>query len=100
MKISCENANPMIRSISILLAVVAWTLTIVLVYNLLDGTFESGRTCQTDCVQTLYGAAILIALGGTLFSFLTRSKGGCIGLLPSAILVAMFVATMFIGTFL
>ena len=46
-----------------LLALIGWTLTVVLVVNLMGGVFDS-RSCQTECFQALYWSALATALAG------------------------------------
>ncbi len=54
--------------------VIAWGLTIALVSQILGGTFESGRSCQTTCVSVMYYGSIALALIGSALSFMQARK--------------------------
>ena len=86
------------------LAIAGWGLTIALVYQLLSGTFADGRSCQTACVQTIYWSAFVTTVAGLAAAIATRDKSAPLFNTPSsaalAVLLAIFAATMFIGTFL
>lgn len=53
---------------------IAWGLTIALVAQILGGTFESGRSCQTTCVSVMYYSSIALALIGSALSFMQACK--------------------------
>ncbi len=99
-----NTAGKLGRSLTWAFVIAAWGLTIALVYHLLSGTFESGRSCQTDCVKTIYWSAFIAALAGIAAGFATRKSGGSLSFAIKMgalfLLLAMFAVTMFIGTFL
>ena len=47
--------------ISILLAVIAWGLMIMMGVNLLSGEALADRTCDTSCVQTFFFSSLAVA---------------------------------------
>ena len=92
------------QNLTLAFALVGWILTIILTYHLLSGTFESGRTCQTDCVKTLYWTAFIITVAGLAVAFAARKTAGFWGAIIGTglliLLLAIFVTVMFVGTFL
>ncbi len=86
-------------------ALVAWGLTVVLVSQLLGGTFE-GRSCQSGCVWTLYWIVFaLTAAGCATGVWWALTKDGAKPL-PALIaigamiaLLGIFLTTMAIGVF-
>ena len=84
-------------------AVAGWLLTIVLVAQLLSGTFDA-RACQSDCVFALYWTAFGITVAGLAFAAATWRRrlasiwaGASFAAL--SLLLVTFLATMAIGTF-
>ena len=82
---------------------VAWGITIALVYNMLGGPFEDQRMCQTTCFGMLYWGAIALAVIGTLISLTQVFKSGKtlinIGMsLLGLLLCAKLFGVMVIGT--
>ena len=51
-----------------IIVLIAWGVTIALVYSMLGGPFEDQRMCQTTCFGMLYWGAIALAVIGTLVS--------------------------------
>lgn len=82
----------------ILAAAVSWTLTAVMVSNLLAGTFDT-RSCQTVCVQILAASAVIAAvLGLALGHKAPRHWATVVAVLALAALLVMYAVTFFIGT--
>ena len=84
-------------------AVVGWLLTVVLVMQLLSGTFDA-RACRSDCVFALYWAAFGVTVAGLAFGAVTwREARGCgrarAAFAALALLFVVFVVTMAVGTF-
>ena len=52
---------------------IAWGITIALVYNLLGGPFDN-RMCESTCFGILYWGAVLLAVVGTLVSLMQAIK--------------------------
>ena len=84
-------------------ATVGWLVTVMLVAQLLSGTFDT-RTCQTDCVFALYWAAFGITVAGLAFGAVAWRR--CLDSLWAgaafaalSLLLVIFLATMAIGTF-
>lgn len=85
-----------------IIILIAWTVTIALTSQILGGTFESGRSCQTTCVSVMYYSAIGLALVGSLLSFIHARKpqSGIIiklSFLAGLGLLAILFGVMFIG---
>ena len=87
------------------LVIIAWAMTVYLTMNLLGGTFEeSGRSCQSFCVNMLYWASLAVAAIGvclSLFQVFTTKTGWItkIILLLGLALVMKLVGVMVIGTY-
>ena len=86
-----------------IIILVAWGLTIALTSQLLGGTFESGRSCQTSCVSMMYYGSIALAFIGTGLSFMQARKPGSsiltkLFLLAGLGLIAILIGVMLIGT--
>ena len=84
-------------------AAAGWLLTVVLVAQLLSGTFDT-RACRTDCVFALYWAAFCVTVAGLAFGAVAWRR--CLDSLWAgaafaalALLLVIFLATMAIGTF-
>ncbi len=84
-------------------AVGGWGLAVVLVAQLLSGTFD-GRVCRSGCVLALYWAAFGVTAAGLVFgAAVWREIGGgaaaraAMGAL--ALLMAVFAVTMAVGVF-
>ena len=92
------------KTIVPVLAGVAWLLAMVLVTQLLGGTFDM-RSCTTGCMQVLYWTAFAVAIAGLGISgWLIKGGARDLVLIVSAaallLLVLKFLTLMFIGTFL
>jgi predicted membrane channel-forming protein YqfA (hemolysin III family) len=86
-----------------IIILVAWALTIALTSQLLGGTFESGRSCQTSCVSMMYYGSIALAIIGTVLSFMQvrQPRSSLISklfLLAGLGLIGILVGVMLIGT--
>ena len=83
------------------LALIGWSLTVVLVMQLLGGTFDT-RSCTTTCVQIIYYSAVLVAttgfIGGVIVSY-QRNLPSIIGTIALGVLLLIFLTTMVIGHF-
>ena len=84
------------------LVILGWGVTAFLVYSLLSGPFD-GRMCETTCFSMLYWAALVLAVLGTILSFIQSIKPGSgvfskIALLLSLLLSAKLIGVMVIGT--
>ena len=84
-------------------AAVGWLLTVVLVAQLLSGTFDT-RACQSGCVFALYWSAFGVVAAGLAFGAAAWRRclvsiwaGASFGAL--SLLLVIFLATMAIGTF-
>ena len=85
------------------IVLIAWGVTIALVYNLLGGPFEEQRMCTTTCFTMLYWGAIVLAVIGTLISLVQAVKSSQtlinIGaFLLGLLLCAKLFGVMVIGT--
>ena len=90
-------------TISVLSALISWTLAIFLGIQLLSGTFD-GRSCQTSCVNIVFWVSFAIAAIGLIFSFggISIGKSNLIktlSLFSLVGLVGIYVTTMLIGNF-
>ena len=84
------------------LVILGWGVTAFLVYSLLSGPFD-GRMCESTCFSMLYWAALVLAVLGTILSFIQSIKPNSgvfskIALLLSLILSAKLIGVMVIGT--
>ncbi|WP_201246634.1 hypothetical protein [Halochromatium salexigens] len=52
--------------LALLLMILGWVLTLLTGITLLSGPYEEGRTCQTECVQTMFFSG----LGATVVALL------------------------------
>ena len=90
------------KLLSLFSAVIAWLLAVVLVMQLLSGTFEV-RTCQTACVQNIYWASLGLCILGLIvgWGFIKKPRPCSIILANTALLVLLviYLVTMGIGTF-
>ncbi len=82
---------------TVLAALISWTLTIVLVVNMLGGPFAQ-RTCQTHCIQILAIASFLTACAGTLlWPRRPQHPLTTLCLLSMLGLIVIYLTTFFIG---
>ena len=85
------------------LAGIGWLLTVILVMQLLSGTFDT-RSCTTACFQILYWSAFAVtAVGlvvGTVVARRSIDVKTLVSLAALAVLMLIYLAMMFIGTFL
>ncbi len=84
------------------LVIFGWGVTVFLVYNMLSGPFD-GRMCETTCFSMLYWGALVLAVLGTILSFVQSIKPGSgifskIALLLGLLLSAKLIGVMLIGT--
>ncbi len=84
------------------LVVLAWGVTVFLVYSLLSGPFD-GRVCESTCFSMLYWGALVLAVLGTLLSAIQAFKSDSgffskVSLLFGLILIAKLAGVMVIGT--
>ena len=86
--------------LALLLTIAGWVLTGMTGMNLLSGYLED-RTCQTDCVQSLFYAAVVTGFAGLFFSLIGafRSNGGVLRVITlllavplSSIFVVLYIA--------
>jgi hypothetical protein len=89
--------------LALLLTISGWVLVSLTGMHLLSGYMES-RSCQTDCVQTLFYAAIALGAVGLLLSFaaLIRPRGrslSVLSLLLALPLCAIFTTLFLIGNY-
>ena len=84
-------------------AAAGWFLTVVLVAQMLSGTFDT-RACRSDCVFALYWAAFCVTAAGLAFGAVAWRR--CLDSLWAgaafaalALLLVIFLATMAIGTY-
>ena len=96
----------MTRIIFPIWALATWGLTVALVSQLLGGTFEQGRACQSDCVWALYWSAFVITVAGCAtgaWQFLKSNDAKpplmFISVGAMFLLLAIFITTMVIGEF-
>ena len=91
-----------IKVLTGLSAIAAWVLAVLLVIQMLSGTFDT-RTCQTVCMQNIYWASFGICVIGLILGWAVIKKPR-----PSSILLAnvllsglflIYLVTMAIGTF-
>ena len=83
------------------LVIFGWGVAAFLVYSLLSGPFD-GRACETLCFNMLYWAALVLAVLGTLLSFVQSIKPDSglfskVSLLFGLILSAKLIGVMVIG---
>ena len=90
------------KILSLLSAVAAWSLAVVLVMQLLSGNFEA-RTCQTDCVQNIYWVSFSLCVLGLIVGlvFIKKPKPSSVMFanIALSVLLLMYLTTMGIGTF-
>ena len=90
------------KLLSLLSAVAAWSLAVVLVMQLLSGNFET-RTCQTECVQNIYWTSLgLCALGLVVgWGFIKKPKPSSVMFanIALSLLLLIYLTVMGIGTF-
>lgn len=97
MNINFRNAVPAVCAVG------GWLLAVVLVAQLLSGTFD-GRVCRSGCVFALYWAAFGVTAAGLAFgAAVWREIGGgaaaraAMGAL--ALLLVVFLVMMAVGVF-
>ena len=81
---------------------IAWGITIALVYNLLGGPFD-GRMCESTCFSVLYWGAVVLAVAGTIVSLMQAIKSdktliNIVAFLLGLLLCAKLFGVMVIGT--
>ncbi len=86
-------------------ALTAWGLTVILVSQLLGGTFEA-RSCQSGCVWVLFWAAFVITAAGCGAGawWLLKKENARAPLVFTSVgalffLLVVFITTMAIGHF-
>jgi hypothetical protein len=90
--------------LGLVLTLGGWILLVATGTNVLSGPFE-GRTCQSDCVQTLFYAAVAVGFSGLIvaaIAALRKQTRGLIAygaLLLALALCAIFAALILIGNF-
>ena len=80
--------------LSLVITIAGWILTGLTGVNLLSGHFDD-RTCQTDCVQTLFFSAVAAGISGLVLSVIAlfRSNGRILSLI--ALLLALSLCSVF-----
>ena len=83
------------------LVIFGWAVAAFLVYSLLSGPFD-GRMCETTCFNMLYWGALVLAVLGTILSFVQSIKPDSgifskISLLFGLLLSAKLIGVMVIG---
>ena len=63
----------MTATLGIVSALAAWTLTVLMTMNLLSGHFET-RTCQTECVQFYFFAAVAAGFAALVTGLVSASS--------------------------
>ncbi len=90
------------NNITIGIVGLAWALTIVLVTQLLSGTFDT-RSCTTACVQSIFVGAIATNILGLVLSGIQLKQSPNLAskwcFWACAALLAIFLTTMIVGTF-
>ena len=90
------------KLLSLISAIIAWVLAIVLVTQMLSGTFET-RTCHTACVQSIYWTSLVFCIFGLIIGFgVIKKPRPCSIILANlalATLLGIYLVTMGIGTF-
>ena len=84
------------------IVLLAWGLTVALVYSLLSGPFD-GRMCESLCFNMLYWAALVLAVIGTLLCITQcfKSSSGIfskLGVILGLFLCAKLIGVMVIGS--
>jgi len=84
------------------LVIFGWGVATFLVYSLLSGPFD-GRMCESTCFSMLYWGALVLAILGTILSFVQTIKPNSgifskISLLLGLLLSMKLIAVMVIGT--
>lgn len=84
-------------------AVISWVLAVILVSQLLSGTFET-RICQTTCMQIIYWTSFGFVVLGLFFTFLNyqqvlKTKTTIVATVTLLALFFIYLLTMAIGTF-
>ncbi|WP_200254176.1 hypothetical protein [Thiococcus pfennigii] len=59
--------------LALLLTIAAWVLTVTTGQALLSGPFE-GRTCQTECVKSLFFSGVGVTIGALAFTLLALMR--------------------------
>ena len=90
------------KILSLLSAVAAWSLAVVLVMQLLSGNFET-RTCQTDCVQNIFWISLSLCVLGLIVGlvFIKKPKPNLVifSNISLSVLFFMYLTMIGIGTF-
>ena len=90
------------KLLSLLSAIAAWSLAVVLVMQLLSGNFET-RACQTECVQNIYWTSLGLCVIGLIvgWGFIKKPKPSSIVFsnIALSVLLLIYLTTMGIGTF-
>ena len=85
------------------LAGIGWLVTVILVMQLLSGTFDT-RSCTTACVWTLYWSAFAVTAVGLVVCALTAKRPidfkTLVSMAALAVLMLIYLVMTFIGTFL
>jgi len=94
--------NPL-ALLALIMAVAGWVLTVMTGTNLLSGYLED-RTCQTDCVQSLFYAAVAVGAAGLLLSLLAlmRARGRVLSVLSLILalpLCGIFATLYIVGNY-
>jgi len=62
--------------VSILLAIIAWALIIMMGVNLLSGQALADRTCDTACIKTFFFSGTGVAIVGVIVSGISMKSSG------------------------
>lgn len=90
--------------VSILLAVVAWGLMIMMGVNLLSGETLAEKTCNTSCIQTYFFSSFAVAAVAFIAGGLAIKSAGinilnALGTLAAMALCGMVVFLFIAGNF-
>ncbi|MEM8844418.1 MAG: hypothetical protein AAGB35_05170 [Pseudomonadota bacterium] len=76
---------------------IAWGITIALVFNLLGGPFVEDRMCTSTCFGMLYWGAIVLAVVGTLISLMQAVKSNKTLINVGAFLLGLLLCASLFG---
>ncbi|MEM7304150.1 MAG: hypothetical protein AAF372_01340 [Pseudomonadota bacterium] len=80
-----------------IIVLIAWGMTIALVYSLLNGPFNEQTMCETTCFGVLYWGAIVLAVVGTLISLVQAVKSDKTIINIGAFLLGLFLCAKLFG---
>lgn len=87
-----------ISLIGLVLTLGGWILLVAAGTNVLSGAFE-GRTCQTDCVQTYFYAAVAVGVSGLVVGVIAALRKRGRGIAYASLILALPLCAIFATLF-